>query len=171
MSTIVQGRDGKTNMVLLKGAPERVLEKCTHWQKSDGSAQAFKNKQETEQLLAKIKENARQGLRVLAVAIAEDGGKMKHINASNYKKELQDPARYPELEGGCSFVGFVCIRDPPRDEVKESIRLCRTAGVNVIMITGDAKETAVAIAQELEILNKGDQACYTGAEFEALSHD
>jgi magnesium-transporting ATPase (P-type) len=56
--------------------------------------------------------------------------------------------------------------------VKEAINLCRTAGVNVIMITGDAKETAIAIARELNILSpsqKAESSCWTGAEFEALS--
>lgn len=66
----------------------------------------------------------------------------------------------------------MCIRDPPRDEVKDSINDCRTAGVNVIMITGDAKETAIAIARELNILSpsqKAENSCWTGSEFEKLS--
>jgi len=66
----------------------------------------------------------------------------------------------------------VCIRDPPRDEVKDSIINCREAGVNVIMITGDAKETAIAIARELNIITPNQDAknsCWTGAEFDALS--
>lgn len=97
---------------------------------------------------------------------------MKHINASNIQNELSNPDKFVELESNCQFVGYVCIRDPPRDEVKDSINDCRTAGVNVIMITGDAKETAIAIARELNILSpsqKAENSCWTGSEFEKLS--
>jgi Ca2+-transporting ATPase len=63
----------------------------------------------------------------------------------------------------------VCIRDPPRDEVKTAIEACKTAGIRVIMITGDSKETAVAIAKELQIIEKdGPNISFTGTEFEAL---
>jgi Ca2+-transporting ATPase len=106
------------------------------------------------------------------MAIAKDGGRMKHLNANNLQQELADPSRNVELESDCQFVGYVCIRDPPRDEVKGSIAQCRTAGVNVIMITGDAKETAVAIAKELNILDansKVEGSCWTGAEFEEMT--
>ena len=106
------------------------------------------------------------------MAIAKDGGRMKHLSADNIQQELADPSRYVELESDCQFVGYVCIRDPPRDEVKDSIAQCRTAGVNVIMITGDAKETAVAIAKELNILDasqKVEGSCWTGAEFEDMT--
>lgn len=89
----------------------------------------------------------------MAVAIAKDAGAMSHINSNNLASELGDASKYDALESNCKFVGFVCIRDPPRDQCKDSIRLCRTAGINVIMITGDAKETAVAIAKELGILS------------------
>lgn len=97
---------------------------------------------------------------------------MKHITDSNVKTELSDSEKYPELEGGCQFLGYVCIKDPVRPEVKDSILACRTAGINVIMITGDAKETAVSIATELNILTGNEKnACFTGAEFEALSRE
>ena len=92
---------------------------------------------------------------------------MKHINEENIKSELTDSSKYAQLEGGCSFLGFVCIKDPVRPEVKDSIQACKTAGINVIMITGDAKETAVAIAKELKILTGTEKnSCFTGAEFE-----
>ncbi len=65
----------------------------------------------------------------------------------------------------------MCIKDPVRPEVKDAITACRTAGINVIMITGDSKETAVAIAKELNIIseNTSMNSCFTGAEFEAKS--
>lgn len=64
----------------------------------------------------------------------------------------------------------MCIRDPPRDEVRQAIDECKTAGIRVIMITGDSKETAVAIAKELKIIEAdGPNVSFTGMEFEALS--
>jgi Ca2+-transporting ATPase len=171
MSTVVKGGPNQ-NWVLLKGAPERVIDRCNGILKSNGEAEQFKNKEQKEQLLSKIRAEASKGFRVLGMAIAKDGGRMKHLNANNLQQELADPSRYVELESDCQFVGYVCIRDPPRDEVKGSIAQCRTAGVNVIMITGDAKETAVAIAKELNILDansKVEGSCWTGAEFEEMT--
>lgn len=173
MSTVVTGYGGKsTNTVLLKGAPERVIEKCASVMTKDGIASSL-SQQEKAQLIEKVKGVASQGYRVLAVAIGLDGGNMKHINAGNAQDELADASKYPNLESGCSFLGYVCIKDPVRPEVKQSIADCRTAGINVIMITGDAKETAIAIAKELNIITEGQDtksSCFTGAEFEDLSN-
>ena len=85
---------------------------------------------------------------------------------------MADTKKYAQFEGGNSFLGYVCIKDPVRPEVKPAIRECKEAGVNVIMITGDSKETAVSIAKELEIIVEGQDiamSCFTGMEFEALS--
>jgi Ca2+-transporting ATPase len=65
---------------------------------------------------------------------------------------LSDSSKYDKLESDLSFVGYVCIKDPVRPEVQGAIQQCRNAGINVIMITGDAKETAVAVARELQII-------------------
>jgi len=72
---------------------------------------------------------------------------MKHINKNNAEEILTDTKNYDQLEGGLSFIGYVCIQDPVRAECRDAIKSCRTAGINVIMITGDSKETAVAIAK------------------------
>lgn len=71
-------------------------------------------------------------------------------------------------------MGYVCIRDPVRPEVNGAIQECKLAGINVIMITGDAKETAISVAKELSIINENAdiaKTCFTGAEFEALTAD
>ncbi len=88
-------------------------------------------------------------MRVLGVGINYDAGKLADLNANNLEAKLSDLTKYNEFEYGCTFLGFVCIRDPPRDEVKGAIEDCKTAGIRVIMITGDSKETAVAIAKEI----------------------
>lgn len=88
-------------------------------------------------------------MRLLGVGIIYDGGKLAELTKQNQERYLSDINKYAEYEVGGTFLGFVCIRDPPRDEVKQAIEECKTAGIRVIMITGDSKETAVAIAKEL----------------------
>jgi P-type E1-E2 ATPase len=66
------------------------------------------------------------------------------------------------------FIGIVCIKDPVREEVKDAIADCHTAGIRVIMITGDSKQTAIAVAKELNILEQHqneNKCCFTGTEF------
>ena len=111
---------------------------------------------------------------MLGIAIGTDGGNMKHIDKNNAEEILTDTRNYDQLEGGLSFVGYVCIQDPVRAECKNAISSCRTAGINVIMITGDSKETAVAIAKQLNIITEDQdisKSCFTGNEFEKMTAD
>ena len=97
---------------------------------------------------------------------------MKDVTRANASEMLSDVSKYQHYEANCAFLGYICIKDPVRAEVKGAIQECKTAGINVIMITGDSKETAVAVAKELDIIpGNADIAktCFTGAEFEALS--
>lgn len=115
---------------------------------------------------------AAKGYRVLAIAIGLDGGNMKHIDSKNASDLLIDTKNYDQLEGGLSFVGYVCIQDPVRPECKAAIKSCRSAGINVIMITGDSKETAVAIAKQLHIITENQdisKSCFTGNEFDKMN--
>lgn len=81
--------------------------------------------------------------------------------------------RYEELEKESIFLGFVGIMDPARPECNEAIKKCRQAGISVIMITGDIKETAKAIAEVTGILNtkntNNDDRVFTGLEFQDAS--
>lgn len=85
-------------------------------------------------------------------------------------KTLEDIEKYAELEKDPVLIGVVALRDPPRPGVKESIQRCKDAGISVIMITGDIKETAESIAKEISIINEGDEKTrsFTGHEFEAM---
>lgn len=122
MSTIVTGYPSATgNTILLKGAPERVLERCSGVTLADGSTYLFKSDKEKVEMITNIQKVAAQGYRVLGLGIALDGGNMKHVNESNIKQELTDTTKYPQLEGGCLFLGYVCIKDPVRPEVKDAI--------------------------------------------------
>lgn len=87
---------------------------------------------------------------------------------------MRDIERYDDYEQGATFIGFACIKDPARPEVRGAIEDCTTAGIRVIMITGDAIETATTIAKEVGIL--APTADYRtnavqGSEFEAMNHE
>jgi len=174
MSTVVSGYQGqKSNTVLLKGAPERVLDKSSKIFKSNGEQAALSEDQRKE-MKEHINKVASEGYRVLGIAIALDGGNMNDVTKENCHDKLADANSYAEFEGGCSFLGYVCIKDPCRPEVKPMIQECKTAGITVIMITGDARETAISIARELDILTPGqdtEKSCFTGAQFEELTQD
>lgn len=96
------------------------------------------------------------------------------MNDTNKEEKLTDISKYGEHETGGTFLGIMCIKDPVRAEVKGAIQDCKTAGIRVIMITGDSKETAEAIAKELDILDSSSSTAgksFTGEEFEALKTD
>ena len=136
----------------VKGAPETILEKCTHILekgKEKKLTQAEKSKvlQMNEQLASKA-------LRVLAMA---------------YKRLPADAEKYEDekLEEGFVFVGLQGMIDPPRQEAIEANKTCRKAGIKTVMITGDHKLTAVAIAREVGIFKEGDLVL-TGVELDKL---
>ena len=99
-------------------------------------------------------------------------GALKDINADNKIDLLSDISKYDKFEEGATLIGIVCIKDPPREEVKPAIQDCKTAGIRVIMITGDSRETALAVAKDLNIVEKDQndfECCFTGAQFAAMS--
>ena len=102
-------------------------------------------------------EMAKNALRVLAMGYKE----LDHIPS---KQELAD------LEKDLIYIGMVGMIDPPREEAKEAVKKCKTAGIKTVMITGDHKITAIAIAKELGIL-KNDSEAITGAELEEMTQE
>ena len=120
MSTVVKGYLGKqNNQVLMKGAPEMVLDKCSKTLSKEGEHPMDDKRR--EDLKAHIKRVAGQGYRVLGIAAGLDGGNMKDITTENSHKLLADTSSYKERESGLAFIGYVCIKDPCREEVKPSI--------------------------------------------------
>ncbi len=138
-----------------KGAPDELLARCTRML-VNGSEVEMTDAYRAE-ILAKNTEFATQALRVLACA---------------YKTHAAAPAAYtPEaLENDLVFVGLVGMIDPVRPEVTEAVKQCVAAGVRPVMITGDHKDTAVAIAKTLGILEDASQAI-TGAEIDKYSDE
>ena len=135
-----------------KGAPDEVLRRCTHYW--DVGVQPM-TEEKRAQILKANKDMADRALRVLAAAKRDWWEKP----ASNAPEDLEQ-----EL----CFVGLVGMIDPVRPEVKPAIASCREAGIRPVMITGDHKDTAVAIARELGIIDEASQAV-TGAQLENLS--
>jgi len=139
----------------MKGAPEIVLEKCSQIL-IDGKVQKLTQEQRSD--LQKVTEvMALQALRNLGFA---------------YKELPQNMETFDEtIEESFIFVGIMGMIDPPRDEVKEAIAICKQAGIQVVMITGDHKLTATAVAKELNLLDENDNEgkVLTGAELEQMS--
>jgi len=107
----------------------------------------------------------------LGIAIIYDGGKLADLNPETTETKLEDIQSYNEYEIGGTFLGIMGIKDPIRPEAVSAIEDCKTAGINVMMITGDSKETAVAIAKELNIIEENEdlsKCSFTGMEFEKL---
>ena len=165
------------NRLLVKGASECVLERCTHAMLADGTRVAL-TKAAKEALLRTAADMADAALRVLSFAVKE-GGDLKELATYNGEghpahKLLQAPEKYEELESGLTFVGMAGLRDPPRPEVRAAMEECRMAGIRVIVITGDNKLTAEAICKEIRVFEEGEDVTgksLTGREFASLSPD
>ncbi len=153
MSTVHRTQDGFVQYT--KGGPDVVLPRCTCILENGAVVPL------TDEKRKEIEEDNRRmagkALRVLAAAERE----------WKEKPESNDPSF---LEKDLVFLGLCGMIDPVRPEVKAAIDECRTAGIRPVMITGDHKDTAVAIAKELGIIKSGDEAI-TGAEIEGMSDD
>lgn len=150
MSTIHTAENGFIQYT--KGAPDEVLKRCTqYW--ADSKALPMTEEKRAE-ILAENKRMADQALRVLAAA----------QRIWDEKPASNEPE---QLEQQLCFVGLVGMIDPVRPEVKAAIAECRAAGIRPVMITGDHKDTAVAIARELGIIQDASEAI-TGAELDAI---
>lgn len=147
MSVIVKEGDKETCYV--KGAPERVLQKCKYIFE-DGRVKELthQKKQSIEKSLDIMSSRA---LRCLAGAYREDGIR-----------------RDEKVEENLIFVGFVGSIDPPRKEARDSVIKCKLAGITPVMITGDHKNTALAIAKSLNICKSDDQVL-EGSDIEKLT--
>jgi Ca2+-transporting ATPase len=145
----------------VKGAPRPVLERCTRILRADGSAAALEP-EERDALLARNREIAGRGLRVLALAYADaDAG-------GNGAGGAGGPKADAESLGGLVFVGLAGLQDPPAAGVQETIARFDTAGIRVILITGDQRETARAVGAELGIV-AAEGAALDGNAVAALS--
>ncbi|MGH8730418.1 MAG: cation-translocating P-type ATPase [Burkholderiales bacterium] len=146
MTTIHVMPDGRL-IAFMKGAPEVVLERCISFQ--NGGETAPLNAGERSKLLVVNESMAKDALRVLGIAYRE-------LPRQEYYSD-------EEVEKDLVFLGYVGMMDPPREEAVEAVKVCRQVSIRPVMITGDHKLTAVAVAKEIGIFREGDEVL-TGEE-------
>ncbi len=170
MSVLVNGPsphcEDSSFRLLVKGAPESILERCTAMRCPDGSSVPMTD-EIREQLLGVVSQwsSGASALRCLAVAVREAAP-----DPAEY--DMTDTTRFAEYESDLTFVGVVGMIDPPRPEVFDAIAICRSAGIRVIVITGDNKGTAEAICRRIGVFGEFENLegkSFTGREFDALS--
>lgn len=155
MTTIHDMGDG-TYVQYTKGAPDEVLKRCAKAY-IGGKKDVVLTNEMKEDILRKNKDMADRALRVLCAA--------EKIHTS-----IPETDNLQELEENLTFIGLSGMIDPVREEVKLAVAECKKAGIRPIMITGDHKDTAIAIANELGILSDGMKAI-TGAELDIIGDD
>jgi P-type Ca2+ transporter type 2C len=160
MTSVVKVEGGRA-VTLVKGAPEVLLADCHKYLAADGTAQNLTPDVRAD-IRAQIALAAGDAMRTLAFAHAE-------LPADFPQDEDAIHHRRGEIERGLVFDGWVGIRDPLRDDVKEAVRQCRAAGIEVKMITGDTIETARAIGREIGLLDSPDAVAMTHDEFDKLN--
>jgi len=145
------GIASRTSKVFLKGAPEQVLELCSSIRTAAGIVPFDESAR--RQTLAAAEDMASRALRLLAVAVVE-GWRL-------------DDRGFESLRGRATFLGLVGQFDPPRPEVAGAVERCHAAGIRPIVITGDHKETGLAVARQLGIARDTDRAV-DGRELEEM---
>ncbi|HKO30763.1 MAG TPA: cation-translocating P-type ATPase [Nitrospiraceae bacterium] len=155
MMTVIR-RTADGNIGYVKGAPDVLLPRCTHRVRLDGLIEPL-SAQHRQAILDTNASLARETLRVLAVAHRRLDDSLVELRADSVERDLV-------------FLGLFAMKDPLRPEAVEAVRLCRQAGITTAMITGDHKETAVAIARELG-LQCDDGIALSGSEINHLTDE
>ncbi len=145
MTTLHQTENGF--LVITKGAVDALLNKLDEKQKTH-----------LIELEHKVEEMAKKGYRVLGFAIKEI-------------KRLPEPLKMEDIESDLTLIGFAGMIDPPRKEAQQAIAQCKEAGIFPVLITGDHKLTAKAIAEELGIITTENDLVLTGTKLESLNDD
>ncbi|KAL4921551.1 hypothetical protein BDW62DRAFT_173936 [Aspergillus aurantiobrunneus] len=164
MSVLVgTGRDQK---LLVKGAPESILDRCSHALLGPNGSRVNLTKGHFDLLSSQIVEYASRGLRVIALASVDDVATNPLLHKARTSEE------YAQLERNMTLIGLVVMLDPPRLEVADSIKKCAKAGIRVIVITGDNQTTAESICRQIGVFGKDEDLkgkSFTGREFDDLS--
>jgi magnesium-transporting ATPase (P-type) len=167
MTTIheeVRSQESEVRRVIayIKGAPKETLALCTKIKKAGKIVEL--TEQERDEILKQNDFMASRGLRVLAVAYREIQSGVR-----SQKSEVGDKYITEDVEKDLTFIGLAAMFDPPRPEVKKAIEECHTAGIRVIVMTGDYGLTAQSIAKEVDIGGSNPKVI-TGIELSKLSH-
>lgn len=156
MATLHEQQKPGTRIIYLKGALESILSRCHDARNASGTTEPLP----TEAILQEAHAMASRGLRVLAFASIETASTVSKLSPETVDK-------------GLTFLGLQAMQDPPRPESRQAINACHSAGIFVKMITGDHATTAVAIAQQIGLVdpNAIQDCCLTGQELAALSNE
>ena len=164
MSVLVQ--DGQRKKLLVKGAPESILERCTHTLVGANGKRVSLDNKLRELLSKEVVEFGNRGLRVIALASVDD------VSSNPLIHNAKSTAQYAQLEQNLTLIGMVGMLDPPRPEVAVAIKQCTDAGIRVIVITGDNRNTAESICRQIGVFGEYEDLkgkSYTGREFDNLT--
>lgn len=164
MSVLV--KSGNTQKLLVKGAPESILARCTTVIVGKNGKKVPMSPQLASLINKEIIEYGNRGLRVIAVASVDDIASNPLLSKAKTTKE------YTQLEQKMTLIGLVGMLDPPRPEVRDSIAKCRSAGIRVVVITGDNQNTAESICRQIGVFGANEDLTgksYTGRQFDDLS--
>jgi Ca2+ transporting ATPase len=165
-SMSVLAGEGKEQKLLVKGAPESILERCSHTVLGDNGSRVPLTQNQINLVLQKVTECGNQGLRVMALASVSD------ISTNPLLRTAKTPEEYTQLERNMTLIGLVGMLDPPRPEVIGSVQNCREAGIRIIVITGDNRNTAESICRQIGVFGPHENLqgkSFTGREFDDLS--
>ncbi|KAK0734073.1 putative calcium P-type ATPase [Lasiosphaeria miniovina] len=164
MSVLVEG--GGKKKLFVKGAPESLIERCTHALLGPNGKKILLDRKLSQILLKEVVDYGNRGLRVIALASHDD------VSGNSLLHTAKSTSEYASLEQNLTFLGLVGMLDPPRPEVPASIKKCREAGIRVIVITGDNRNTAESICRQIGIFGQKEDLTgksFTGREFDSLS--
>jgi P-type Ca2+ transporter type 2C len=163
MTVVTRDADGR-EIAHVKGSVDVLLPRCT-WLSAEAGARELTDA-DREQILAEADRLSSQAMRVLALCRRVKKGSGADLSATFLAHEGPTSNRgklADEVERELTFLGLIGMMDPPRAGVKEAVETCRKAGIRAVMITGDHRITATAIAREIGLWDEGDEAV-TGAE-------
>jgi P-type Ca2+ transporter type 2A len=165
MSVLV---DNGKQKLLTKGAPESIVERCSHVMLGANGKRVPMSQKHKALLEEEVEDYASRGLRVIALAFNED------VNGHPLLKTAKTTKEYAQLEQNMTLIGLVGMIDPPRPEVAEAIRKCKNAGIRVVVITGDNQLTAETICRQIGVFGQDEDLTgksFTGRQFDALSEE
>lgn len=155
MSVIAKPSAGGDNKLFAKGGTEVIIERCSHIELENGDVVELQANHKAS-LLEQADRLAVRPLRVLSFAYKNDIGVLKDFDGDrNHPGHaiIEDVEKYADVESGMIFCGMAGIKDPARTEVPKSIEKCYAAKIRVIVITGDKRETAIAICKEIKVFD------------------
>ena len=159
MMSVVCRNNKDKYLCYTKGAPDILINRCSHFQTNEGMQ--LLDERTKNHILQAASDMASQALRVIAIA-------RKPIAEMQTDKDNKQPSMNILTEKDLNFLGLVGMIDPPKKEAISSVQVCKQAGIKVVMITGDHKQTAAAVAKELGIFSLGE-VVLTGEDLDKMS--